>query len=864
MKKRTRILSLLLVAILVLSLAPASAHADPPKGDSHLHSWVVISDTPPTCTAPGSKTWKCTACGETYTETYDALGHAPVELAGKPATCTEAGLTVGSKCSRCGQVMKAQESIPALGHSYGKVTVVKQPTCEAEGQSVQVCSRCQDQKVSSVPALGHEWDQGAVTTAPTGLTPGVKTFTCKHDPSHTRTEEIDPLPWVFAMLSGVAIDPSLFDLSNYDIPPLVITEQPVGGAVTRHGEDTHTLHVAATGGIGEYTYEWKYRTNANSTIGNIISWLNLKTSGQRTEPDFEAYDGNMRYWCVVTDEAGNTAQSEAAIVGYKLGIAQQPDNANLQPTGKATLSCQAEDGSGSYTYVWYNAQGDTEVDTGAQVELTVPGDYYCVATDDQTGETAPSNVVTVYDTEPFRLMTFTGDGEHYSDGSGMLKAGFAGGVQPYEIWWDKDGEAIESEDAEVDDYIGAVVYNATIGNYTVHAVDAMGEVITATSHRIAPKLTIVEQPVGGTIPKDGYKDISVSVSDGEAPYRFVLCRNGEHYTEVTDDPAFATFGVWYPGEYYFHIEDSKGRQVDSDAVIFEDAVFRITDQTETSAITRLYGSAGMSVTAEGGKEPYTYTWTYQNGGRWFKVGENADVISVYKPGIYACIVKDSAGQSIKSKQITVTYTGKVPLIVEQPTSHRELNKDVRWIDLKCRAISGTGDDSNLKYDWYTRKSGGGWSIYAADRQSYPGYFEGEYRCKVTDTATGGYTWSEVAVAYEELAVTGVTQTQSWASEARFVVSVKGGLAPYTLKLYQKYPYWTDYGWRTKDAFFYSETYNSLEELNADKWDIPTVVDVLQGINENGELVLTTHRAVYYFVIIDAAGNKYTSAEFSRE
>ncbi len=824
MKKRTRILSLLLVAILVLSLAPASAHADPPKGDSHLHSWQVISDTPPTCTAPGSKTWKCTACGETYTEAYGA----------------------------------------PLGHSYGKVTVVKQPTCEAEGQSVQVCSRCQDQKVSSVPALGHEWDEGAVTTAPTGLTPGVKTFTCKHDPSHTRTEEIDPLPWVFAMLSGVVIDPSLFDLSNYDIPPLVITEQPVGGAVTRHGEDTHTLHVAATGGIGEYSYEWKYRTNANSTIGNIFSWINLKTSGQRTEPDFEAYDGNMRYWCVVTDEAGNTAQSETAIVSYKLGIAQQPDNANLQPTGKATLFCQAEDGSGSYTYVWYNAQGDTEVDTGAQVELTVPGDYYCVATDDQTGETAPSNVVTVYDTEPFRLMTFTGDGEHYSDGSGMLKAGFAGGVQPYEIWWDKDGEAIESEDAEVDDYIGAVVYNATIGNYTVHAVDAMGEVITATSHRIAPKLTITEQPVGGTIPKDGYKDISVSVSDGEAPYRFVLCRNGEHYVEVTDDPAFATFGVWYPGEYYFHIEDSKGRQVDSDAVIFEDAVFRITDQTETSAITRLYGSANMSVTAEGGKEPYAYTWTYHNGGRGFKVGENADVISVYKPGIYACIVKDSAGQSIKSKQITVTYTGKVPLIVEQPTSHRELNKDVRWIDLKCRAISGTGDDSNLKYDWYTRKSGGGWSIYAADRQSYPGYFEGEYRCKVTDIATGAYTWSEVAVAYEELAVTGVTQTQSWASEARFVVSVKGGLAPYTLKLYQKYPYWTDYGWRTKDAFFYSETYNSLEELNADKWDIPTVVDVLQGINENGELVLTTHRAVYYFVIIDAAGNKYTSAEFSRE
>ena len=262
--------------------------------------------------------------------------------------------------------------------------------------------------------------------------------------------------------------------------------------------------MAATGGTGDYTYEWKYRPTYNSTIGNIISWTFLHTSGKQTEPVFEAYDGNMRYWCVVTDSAGNTAQSETAIVSYKLGIAKQPDNANLQPTGKATLSCLAEDGSGSYSYRWIDNQ-DNEIGVGSSIDVTEIGDYMCIATDDQTGETASSYVATVYDTEPFTLVYFTGDAEYVpeGEGSGILMAEFKGGVQPYEIWWDKDGEAHESQEGDMNENYGSVVHITTVGDYTVHAVDAMGEVITATSHLTAPKLTIVEQPVGGTHDPEG-------------------------------------------------------------------------------------------------------------------------------------------------------------------------------------------------------------------------------------------------------------------------------------------------------------------------------------------------------------------------
>ena len=81
----------------------------------HNHSAVV---TAPTCTEAGYTTYTC-ACGDTYTDDeVAALGHTEEVVAGKDATCTEAGLTEGKKCSVCGETLVAQEEIPATGHTF--------------------------------------------------------------------------------------------------------------------------------------------------------------------------------------------------------------------------------------------------------------------------------------------------------------------------------------------------------------------------------------------------------------------------------------------------------------------------------------------------------------------------------------------------------------------------------------------------------------------------------------------------------------------------------------------------------------------------------------------------------------------------
>ena len=128
------------------------------------HTVVTDSSVQATCTETGlTEGSHCQICGEILTaqETIPAKGHTKETVKGKEATCTEAGLTDGTKCSVCGEVLTAQNTIPAKGHTWDDGTVTTEATCTKAGEKTYTCTACGDTKTEEIDATGHK-EAGAV------------------------------------------------------------------------------------------------------------------------------------------------------------------------------------------------------------------------------------------------------------------------------------------------------------------------------------------------------------------------------------------------------------------------------------------------------------------------------------------------------------------------------------------------------------------------------------------------------------------------------------------------------------------------------------------------------------------------------
>ena len=153
---------------------------------THEHSYKAAV-TAPTCTAKGYTTHTC-ACGDSYVDTYvDALGHSwDSGKVTKPATETETGVKIFT-CTRCGETKT--EIIPKLTHEHSYKAVVTAPTCTEKGYTTHTCA-CGDSYVDSyVLPLGHDWGSGKVTKEPTATENGIKTYICARC-GETKTEVI--------------------------------------------------------------------------------------------------------------------------------------------------------------------------------------------------------------------------------------------------------------------------------------------------------------------------------------------------------------------------------------------------------------------------------------------------------------------------------------------------------------------------------------------------------------------------------------------------------------------------------------------------------------------------------------------------
>lgn len=765
------------------------------------HSWDGGNVTAaPGCETAGVRTFTCTVCGATYTEPVPATGHKPETLPAVAATCENPGKTAGSKCSVCGEILEKQGDIPATGHNWGPWKEGSEPTCETRGKDYSVCANCGVTRFRDIrEALGHDWDEGVVTKGTGYLEDGEILYTCRRDPSHTKTEKIaDESSSVSAFMNIVRFGNPPKDPSTVSGDPLKLEKDISDTEIPFEGTGA-VLAVEVSGGVPPYSYKWVCTHNIKGE--DVYEYVG------GDEPELPVYEPGV-YYCNITDSQKTTYLSSASVYVYHpLRIWYQPYNANLQ-TGDQ-ISFGVEGGVPPYTYEWQTVgeSGAVPIPDAPNEHCIFPDELnleagtsvICVVTD-KLGHKIETEPGHVYSAEPFSAYCteplFLREGE---------KAEFGvwgkGGVPPYTaVWMDSVGNELPVEEREDGGFYMTCISNGGYASFRCYLTDSMDRKTTDcyTSYDYR-QLTITQQPQGGTLPHGGGEHtMTIGVADGVEPYKFTL------FSPVGDNQyqegnfSECSFTVTEPGWYDAYIEDAEGNYAYSDTAILNgyDTV-HIENYTDYELIMEPQGFATLSVTAEGGKEPYSYKWKLEEHGPYdpelfgkTKL-ENAPSIQVYEPGaVYSCTVTDKNGDQAYAELMRVEYAGAI-WILQQPEDIRlECSPNDEYsISLDCLAISINNDFS---YQWYVRDMYGRSFPVTIERGSYGGnHYErtgnskqvgGRYFCRIHDGTTGEEKDTDRAFVSVGMELKGVKQTNLDNRNASLDFDYAGGTPPYNVEV----------------------------------------------------------------------------------
>jgi len=195
------------------------------------HKWIGDGDGWVMKYAPGEYDnvngyWlrTCSVCGKTENRISPFYPNACEEhkfevVSEKPASCEADGEKV-EKCTVCGE--EKTTVIPATGHALNTlVKSIKEATCTEAGEGLFLCDNCGLNIKVAIEAKGHTWDEGKITKEATKEAKGEKTFTCKRC-GETKKEDVEYV---------ITADP------KYSVTALAYNGKTVTGKLV-HDEDT--------------------------------------------------------------------------------------------------------------------------------------------------------------------------------------------------------------------------------------------------------------------------------------------------------------------------------------------------------------------------------------------------------------------------------------------------------------------------------------------------------------------------------------------------------------------------------------------------------------------------------------------------
>ena len=574
-----------------------------------------------------------------------------------------------------------------------------------------------------------------------------------------------------------------------------ITGQPRDVTVAKAGDTAKFTVEAAGEGL---TYQWYYKNPGGSSWG--------KTTASATASSYsfkvtESLDGRQVY-CVVKDKDGYTVKTNTVTARIDAGpvILTQPKSVEVAKSGDTASLVTTARGVG-LTYQWYykspsatawtKSAGKTDTYTFAVTSSINGRQLYCEITDGQ-GRSVKTEVVTVtvagaggpvITTQPKSITVDKGEKATFT-----VKA--AGTGLTYQWYYKNAGATAWTKSTGTTASYSFTALAATNGRQLYCEVKDSAGIVKKTGTVkltvVTPPIYISAQPASLTVDKGEKAAFTVKASGEGLTYQWYYRNAGvTAWTKSAGTAAsysFTALGATDGRELYCEISDENGNTAKTTVVTLRLTAADLAIVTQPKSVQADKGAkATFTVKAEG--SGLTYQWYYRNAGvtAWTK---SAGTTASYSFTALAatdgrqlyCQVRDAAGNTVKTKTVTLTLNQTALSVTTQP-------KDLT-VEKGAKAtftVKAAGD--GLTYRWYYRNAGAtAWTKSAGTTASYSftavAATDGrQLYCEVGDSAGNTVKTKTVTLTLTAPAITITAQPSDLqvisGDKAAFTVRAKG-------------------------------------------------------------------------------------------
>ena len=564
--------------------------------------------------------------------------------------------------------------------------VVTDPNCVNGGYTTYTCPTCGDEYVADeTDALGHNEvvdkavDPDCVNT---GLTEG------KHcDRCNEVLVAQQPVP-----ATGHDFENGSCNVCGAEDPNYVeILTQPTDAEVALGAEAKFTVAVNNK----KVTYQW-YFSNTNGRTWGKVDMEGSNTSTLTVKA--LAYRNGHQYKCVITNEAGETVESEIAVFTVKncdVEITTQPTNVEVGVGSDAKFTVELNKTAG-VAYQWYfsNNKGETwsklDFEGNDSATLTVKAlayrydhQYKCVITD-AYGNVIESNTVSLVkkvddvaiETQPTNVEVAVG-----SDAKFTVELNKTAGVAYQWYFSNTNGDTWAKLDLEGYNTATLTVKALAYRNghrYKCMITDQFGNVIESNVVTLSVKncdVEITTQPtnVEVGVGSDAKFTVELNKTAGVAYQWYFSNTNGATWSKLDfegNDSATLTvkaLAYRYDHLYKCVITDTYGNVIESNIVSLVKKVDNVAIVTQPTDVEVAVGSDAQFAVELNNTEGVAYQWYFSNtnGETWGKLdfeGNDSATLTVkalaYRyDHLYKCVITDAYGNVIESNIVNLVKLG---------------------------------------------------------------------------------------------------------------------------------------------------------------------------------------------------------------